>query len=384
MEISKLQKKWLALGVSSLGLSGLFTILLIIARTSTHKYFSEHDLFNASLIVHVNLGILVWLLSGFAVMANPKKPLPFYIALIGTVLIIASPFVGYGVGYQNNYIPIFDNSFFKLGIALFLAAITMLCFEKITHISIIILLAFACIIASYIGIKDKTSSHYLYEYLFWGGGHILQFAYVQIMVSAWIILSRPYPYPKLLWLPFIAALVSSVYIYANYKVESAEHISLFTKQMIWLSALGVAIVLPFIRPHNLAVIYSIALFIIGGSLGHIIGAESTTIIPAHYHGSVMAVTIALMGYAYYALNLPPNKWQLGLYFTGQLIHVISMAVMGAHGASRKTPGDMGANTADLWRHIMDTGGLLVLIGGVMFVVIILRNIGNRPNNNQSR
>jgi len=149
---------------------------------------------------------------------------------------------------------------------------------------------------------------------------------------------------------------------------------LFTKQMIYLSAIGVVVVLPFIRTRNIAVIYSIALFIIGGSLGQMIGDESTTIIPAHYHGSVMAVTIAIMGYAYYALNLPPNKWQLGLYFTGQLTHVISMAVMGYHGASRKTPGDMGQNTADLWRHVMDTGGLLVLIGGIMFVVIVLKNL----------
>jgi heme/copper-type cytochrome/quinol oxidase subunit 1 len=194
------------------------------------------------------------------------------------------------------------------------------------------------------------------------------------MVIAWLALSKPHPYPKLLWWPFVAALLSSAYIYASYKVESAEYINLFTKQMIYLSAIGVVVVLPFIRTRNIAVMYSVALFIIGGSLGQMIGNESTTIIPAHYHGSVMAVTIAIMGYAYYALNLPPNKWQLGLYFTGQLTHVISMAVMGYHGASRKTPGDMGQNTADLWRHVMDTGGLLVLIGGIMFVVIILKNL----------
>jgi cytochrome c oxidase subunit 1 len=214
----------------------------------------------------------------------------------------------------------------------------------------------------------------LYETLFWGGGHVLQFAYVQIMVTAWLILSKPHPMPKLLWVPFIVALLSSVLIYATKPVESAEHITLFTKQMIWLSAVGVLLVLPFIRTRNLAVIYSIALFILGGSLGHMIGPVSTTVIPAHYHGSVMAVTIALMGLAYYKLGLKPHKWQLSIYFIGQAIHVICMAVMGFHGASRKTPGDMGEHTAKAWAHIMDTGGLLVLIGGIMFVVIILRNL----------
>jgi cytochrome c oxidase subunit 1 len=313
------------------------------------------------------------LLSGFAaLLSGCNKKLPFYMALAATVLIIASPFIGYGVGYQNNYVPIFDNTVFKAGIALFLASITLVCLgSRLTPTSALILFSFACFVASYVGIADKTSSHYLYEYMFWGGGHVLQFAYVQIMVTAWLALGRPHPYPKLLWLPFALAALSSIYIYANYKVESAEYITLFTKQMIWLSSIGVLLVLPFIRTRNLAVYLSVALFFIGGSLGHMIGEVSTTVIPAHYHGSVMAVTIAIMGLAYHKLGMRPHKLQLWLYFIGQATHVICMAVMGFHGASRKTPGDMGTNTAKMWAGIMDFGGLLVLIGGVMFVVLIL-------------
>jgi hypothetical protein len=373
MQNSTLAKNWITLAVTALGISGLFTILLIIARTSTHKYFAEHDLFNASLIVHVNLGVLVWLLSSFAAFSGSQKKIPFYLALAGTVLIIASPFISYGTGYQNNYIPIFDNTIFKAGIALFLAAITLVCIENPKNpVAALILLAFGCFIASYIGIKDKTSSHYLYETMFWGGGHVLQFAYVQLMITAWLVLSKPYPYPRFLWIPFILALISSAFIYFSYPVESAEYTNMFTKQMYWFSAAGVVLVLPFIRTRSLAVIFSILLFILGGSLGQMIGEVSTTIIPAHYHGSVMAVTIALMGLAYERLNIKPNKWQITIYFIGQTIHVICMAVMGFHGASRKTPGDMGEHTAKIWGQIMDTGGALVLIGGIMFVVIILR------------
>lgn len=373
MENTTLAKNWLALAVSALGLSGLFTIILITARTATSKYAAEHDLFNAALIVHVNLGVLVWLLSSFAAFSGTSRKTPFYIALAGTVIFVLAPFVSIGVGYQNNYVPIFDNTIFKAGIALYLAAITLVCIEKPKNpASAIILLAFGCFIVSYTDIADKTSSHYLYETLFWGGGHVLQFAYVQLMITAWIVLSKPYPFPKLLWLPFVLALGSSIAIYALHPVESPEYVTLFTKQMYWLSAAGVLVALPFISFHNLAVTLSLALFILGGSLGHMIGEVSTTVIPAHYHGSVMAVTIALMGLCYYGLGLKPNKWQLWVYFIGQAIHVICMAVMGFHGASRKTPGDMGEHTAKMWAGIMDGGGTLVLIGGIMFVVIILK------------
>lgn len=373
---NSLAQKWLLLAVSALGLSGLFTIILIVARTSTSRYVVEHDLFNASLIVHVNLGVLVWLLSSFAAFSGTKRQTSFYIGLLGTILFVLAPFISVGTGYQNNYIPIFDNSIFKAGIALYLASIALICIEKPKNpISAIIIVAFGCFVASYIGIADKSiSSHYLYETLFWGGGHVLQFAYVQMMVTAWIFLSGKYPYPKLLWIPFALALLSSVAIYALHPVESDAYTNLFTKQMYWLSAAGFLIVFPFIKFKNPAVIFSVLLFVLGGSLGHLIGEVSTTVIPAHYHGSVMAVTIALMGFTYHVLGMKPHKWQIIIYFIGQAIHVICMAIMGFHGASRKTPGDMGANTAKMWAGIMDFGGLLVLIGGVMFVIIILRRV----------
>lgn len=384
----------MGLSVIALGLSGLFTILLVVARTSKHEYFATHDLFNTSLIVHVNLGILVWLLSMMMAYFNqhkPASPVSFYTAAIGTTLIILSPFIGTGDAYQNNYIPIYDNLYFKLGIMMFLASVffgAAQSFIKRTEISSIMSLlaiSYIAFFASYMGVEVKTSGHGLYEYTFWGGGHVMQFVYTQLMVVAWLELSKPVneKWKKIcLWAPVIFAAISTAYIYIAHKVESAEYTTLFTKQMIWgasLAAFGIGVMLIKARQMNLAVKLSMLLFTLGGVLGHaawnkLSQGDSTTIIPAHYHASVMAVTIALMGLTYKMLGRNVWKTQLILYFVGQSMHVVSMAVMGFHGASRKTPGDMGEHTHKIWAQTMDTGGLIVLIGGIMFVVTVLKAI----------
>ncbi len=409
----KISNYWLALGVTALGLSGLFTILLIIGRTSNAL---PPEMFPPTLIVHVNLDVLVWLLSitvsHFNMQKKPHKPVAFFAAAIGTAMITISPFTGAGEAYENNYIPIFDNMLFKTGIALFLGAVA---YESITTIfstakyktktvAALIICAFAAFTISYSGIQDKTPSHAFFESLFWGGGHIIQFAYVQIMLVAWLILAERagirIPITQrvryfIFTLPVIFVVLSAAFIYTSAPIISTEHVQIFTQMMIFGTGiaaipLGLLLLIGLIisgkwNLYSITLAFSMLLFAIGGALGNtaaqgLANGEITTIIPAHYHFSSVAVTIALMGYIFFRLNIKQSKlclWQISLYTIGQICYFSGMAIFGGHGAARKTPGvdmiQMDESTKHMVQGIMHGGGSLSLIGGILFVVIVIKH-----------
>lgn len=115
---------------------------------------------------------------------------------------------------------------------------------------------------------------------------------------------------------------------------------------------------------------------------------ANTIIPAHYHGSTVGVTLALMGLVY--LLLPhlgyadvkewrSARWQSVLYGSGQLLHVIGFALAGSEGASRKAAGAMENATelATAGMQLVRLGGLLAVIGGGLFVVVVIRAMRRR-------
>lgn len=55
---------WVILGLFSLVAAGLFSLLLVLARTPViQSLFPFADFFRIALVVHVNLSVLVWLLS---------------------------------------------------------------------------------------------------------------------------------------------------------------------------------------------------------------------------------------------------------------------------------------------------------------------------------
>jgi heme/copper-type cytochrome/quinol oxidase subunit 1 len=112
------------------------------------------------------------------------------------------------------------------------------------------------------------------------------------------------------------------------------------------------------------------------------------VIPAHYHGSIVGVTLALMGLTY--LLLPGlgfgrargrmARWQAAVYASGQLLHIGGLAASGAMGIERKTAGaEQGLDgIAKAFMGIMGLGGLLAVIGGILFVLAVLVAFA-RPN-----
>jgi heme/copper-type cytochrome/quinol oxidase subunit 1 len=130
---------------------------------------------------------------------------------------------------------------------------------------------------------------------------------------------------------------------------------------------------------------SMLLFAYGGILGLMI-EDQNVVIPAHYHGSIVGTTLAFMGLAYLWLprfgygEVAHTKlafWQPILYGGGQIIHISALAWSGGYGVLRKTPGAELPASAKAAMGLMGLGGLIAIIGGFLFVVVVARAVYRR-------
>ena len=135
---------------------------------------------------------------------------------------------------------------------------------------------------------------------------------------------------------------------------------------------------------------SAALTITGFLLGSAI-RNSNTMIPAHYHASIGAVTVAFMAVSYLLLEpmgfrLPADRltrfipWQLHLFGFGQVIFAIGFALGGMHGLGRKaySAEQHIRSTGELIGVlVMGAGGLVAVGGGLLFLLFMVRAARSR-------
>jgi cytochrome c oxidase subunit I len=413
---------WFILSVLALAFSGLYSFLPYTLRTPfLAKLLNMDNLFNLSLMVHVNLGVLVWFLSCnamFMTIVNKERfssasLIAFLSSMTGTIFIIASPFIGESEPIKNNYIPILHNLAFILGISLFLSGIllqsllTIFSFDQIKRnpinltiyiSSLIFIVASICLAQSAMQLKTLAETRFMdmleyYELLFWGAGHVLQFNYVQLIIIVWILVADKFNIPEKLfssfqWLNFIL-IASCIFPYWIYPLDSVESYDFFTSHMRYTGGILLAIIGAWIlfkcpprKPLEISIFgTSIFMILSGGIIGYLITGANVTI-PAHYHGVIIGITIGLMGLFY--LLLPKMGfqrvksksaiWQLLLYTIGQFIHILALAISGGYGALRKSPGVELTMKAKIFMGIMGIGGTIALIGGIAFVVLIFKNM----------
>ena len=115
---------WLWLCVLALLGAGVFSVLLVASRT---PYVSAHipwiDFFHSALVVHVNLSVLVWSLSfGGILWSLNQRPgrawlawAALFLAGLGALVIIVSPFVRDAQPLMSNYIPVLQHPVFFTG-----------------------------------------------------------------------------------------------------------------------------------------------------------------------------------------------------------------------------------------------------------------------------
>jgi heme/copper-type cytochrome/quinol oxidase subunit 1 len=185
-----------------------------------------------------------------------------------------------------------------------------------------------------------------------------------------------------------------------YPVTSYEHHEAFTLAMRYgglaVVPLMIVVLLAWRRrqplqegqqPLRAALYSSLLLFTVGGVLGFLIEGKNV-VIPAHYHGSIVGVTLAFMGISYDLLprlgfGQPLRRvatWQPYVYGAGQLLHILGLAWSGGYGVQRKTAGAaQGLERIEqiAGMAIMGLGGLIAIIGGLLFVIVAIHSIVNR-------
>ena len=267
----QLASGWLMLGLASLLGSGIFSVLLVLARTPyVQNFFPWVDFFHTALVVHVDLSVLVWFLAfGGALWSLNSTPrflgagrLALLLATLGTLAIAAAPFSGTGEALMSNYIPVLQQTWFLAGLLLFAAGYAVLTLRAMGAIppvgqwmegaaalrfglntaavsAMLALIAFAW---SYFTVPEFLHGKPYYELLFWGGGHVLQFTYTLLMLVAWLWLASASGAPltlsprvALIFFGFgLVTIFFTPIIYYSYPVTSVEHIKLFT----WLMRYG--------------------------------------------------------------------------------------------------------------------------------------------------
>lgn len=476
---------WLKNGMTALALAGIYSIALVFLRTPLlSSLFSNTEIFRSSLVIHVNLSILVWLLSVTAAIWSYGMPISKYnltfvrLAFLGTALMALSPICGQNFPVMNNYIPMLENIIFILGISIFGVSILLFacwrlyyfalkknnnCTSKLINTTIIsttilFILVWLCFLLSYLQLQEVVrltpiSIEYFYELLFWSGGHLLQFIYTQILILVWVILfscwlGREVKFTRLFFillnLNFIIAFIA---IFGHfYDITSNEFNEYYTKQMIYGGGIAPVAVLVIMlwegRGKNEAIsswikklngchsreggnlgiiishskfdlesigmlietqndrsiyldsplrgndilnsrtslaplICSILLFLSGGLIGLLIKGINVTI-PAHYHGSIVGISIAFMGFSFLCCYNKKEKTYFSLAIIiltiGQIVHITGLLFAGGYGVLRKTPGVEMNITSKLLMGMMGLGGVIAIVGGLMFVVICGRKM----------
>jgi cytochrome c oxidase subunit I len=431
---NRLAASWLLLALAAIGLSTLCALLLVIARAPVlGNAAASGELFRSALVLHVGLAVVVWFLScaaGFWAMAaqqgSARDWIAFTLSAAGVAAMTISPATGASTPVLANYLPVLDSPIFLAGLACFLVGIaasasSALC-SLLAHaqaraasalrsgaiLSILALLSALGILASSLAQHGMPHEAAAFETLGWGAGHALQFVHVLLMMSVWGILADAVPdavsdiapirriLPALLFAAALPLLVAPV-IQVSYPIGSPEYRRAFTLLMAWgawpaPAALGLCILwrmrlsgLAALRnAQALALLLSIALFLLGCVFGASIRAEST-MVPAHYHGTVGAVTLAYMALGYRLLPVFGiatregllTRWQPIVYGAGLIVLASGLAWSGWMGIPRKTP------HADIVAHypayyaamgMAVLGGALAVTGAGLFVVNMLRNL----------
>ncbi|MBI5286695.1 MAG: cbb3-type cytochrome c oxidase subunit I [Deltaproteobacteria bacterium] len=433
---------WLLSSILSLVFAGIFAVLVALARTPIiQDLLPGKDYFYIALVGHVILAVVIWFLAFEGVLwvftsttvlgVEPFSVrlgwISFWFSSIGTIFLVVPALFGWGEPVLANYVPLLTHPIFYTGLLLFAVGVAILIIHTFFIIwkarneplpvitfgmvlaGVTVLIAFLCFGLAYYFLAMDSPEGINMEYLFWGGGHILQFSNTIGMVVAWIMLTqltlRDFPISeritKVLLVIYLLFVIPAPFLYFVYDATYKDG---FTRLMQFglgpsTGIIALAIIagfrvqgsgfrdIPWADPRFSSLVMSIVIFALGGLISLTID-ESNVKIPAHYHGVIGAVTIAFMGMTYYILPVVGRevysqrlaRIQPYLYGLGIILFSLGLFWAGTHGVARKVYGS--AQNLDniqklLGMGIMGFGGLIAILGGASFVINALVTLLNR-------
>ncbi|MEX0695500.1 MAG: cbb3-type cytochrome c oxidase subunit I [Rhodospirillales bacterium] len=394
--------------------------------------------YHKSLIIHVVFSFVVWFLAigiifmqtaayrlseGTPLAATLGKP-ALAAMTVAFVLLAAPALMDRGEPSLNNYVPaiidpVYYTGLLLVGFAAVLAAVRALVNAMsrtgpleplgVTGLAcaVVALAAMAAFAISWNRLGGMPTIAADNEDLFWAGGHIFQFFNTSLMIGCWVLLGgralgRPPVLPKLtmsaLALNAMLAIGGVTLLFVDVPFSDEER-QLFTWYQyalapapifVGLLALNAVLrspapVTPVAATARLALVLSLIVFFAGGILGIFVdGADTRT--PAHYHGVIGGVNVAAMGFMLLfvlpLLERGLSRWKaarasLWLYGLGQLLHSLGLFIAGGYGAPRKVSDTApGMDVIGNWiGHLgIGIGGVIAVIGGIIFIWIAARRI----------
>jgi hypothetical protein len=434
---------WGLLAMASLGIAGIFALLLALSRVpgAGDIFPWPVQFFEKGLVIHVVMSFVVWFLSilgGLSTMVAYRLsdgwprwrwlgPAAITGSFAASVLLLVPAWLDRGEASLNNYVPVIIDPIYYAGLVLLALSLLLAVIRVFVNLigrkgpldpvtlavvaaGLVYVLALASFVLAGLNISGDASvtamTPAVNEDLFWGGGHILQFVNVGLLLVAWYILGgvtlgRPLAHPTLMNTAVFALLASALagpVLFIVYDAFSPAQTTAFTDLQFLLAPptllLSVAGAMTIFRlrsedavdwgqPAFHCLALSVMVFGLGGVLGlYVDGADTRT--PAHYHAVIGGINLAFMG-LFYGLFLPLLERGLEkgkaviasiwLYAFGQVFHSLGLFWAGGYGAPRKVAGaDQGIEAlgATLGLYLMGVGAVIAVIGGVMFIVMVTR------------
>ncbi|HXG47728.1 MAG TPA: hypothetical protein VNO52_08890 [Methylomirabilota bacterium] len=413
------------------------------------EWISDPLFFKRCLVVHVDLALIVWFFSFAAGLyslvpgdrsSHAAFRLGFGVAGVGVGAMIGGTMLPRTVPVLANYVPVIDNPVYVAGIVLFFGGL-LVCFANerlfvrvpavserapaavwapfrvtpdvaaaLKTCALAYVVAVTTLLVSWAATPRDLEAKAYYELVFWGAGHVLQVANVAAMLAVWLLLLGSLLKSAVLS-PGLArglfAVLLVPHLIAPLLTLDGTTGSTYRLGFTRLMQFGIAPVVLIILAKCLRRLRQawregtlktadwrdprLAGFAASGALtlaGFLMGASirgANTMIPAHYHASIGAVTVAFMAVSYLLLEplgfalggtrlrrLVP--WQLHLFGFGQVVFAIGFGFGGLHGLSRKAYGaEQHIRSAGEWIGlvVMGVGGLIAVAGGLLFLFLMV-------------
>jgi hypothetical protein len=405
-------RNWILLALASLIIPGITAIVLVTLRTINVEYDQWQQLFRTALVIHVDLSVYIWMVTGILLMlslteniADKIQKNAYYLAMVGAILISIAAFIDKPTPLLNNYIPVLESVWFFIGLGVFSLAALIVSIAALKPntslsakiMSLLYIISVLITLDSFLNLEPGQDNYY--EYLFWGGGHILQLAVCMLMLNIWVKLHNlngseiNSKLQNSIYFVMFAPVFYALYVHSVFEVDSSDYRSGMTNMMIWGNGIAPIMLAIIVLTNtklaslksvpNISMYSSIFMFMAGGLIAMYISGINT-IIPAHYHGSIVGVTLAIMALIYYSLtelgyslSMPRLAFAQPLIYTlGQLMHISGLAISGSNGAARKTMGEAGnlAQSTDISLFLTRIGGLVAVLGGIIFIVVVYKSI----------
>lgn len=342
---------WGLLALGSLGIAGLFALLLAASRVPgvENALPIMVGFFRKGLVIHVVFSFVVWLLASFALltsvateeMLGGQRPNLARFGAVGQALVmIAFPllfgpaFIPGSTGYLNNYVPAIDHPSYLLGLVALYAGVALPALRLLASLrlrraplgtlpfamacgAVIYLAALACFAVSAWREWDVEHDYQFFEALFWSGGHVLQFLNTLMLLAGWLVLGRLATGRDLvtpgLFRTSAIILTALAVLELTILVAFRDHAKVAMMFTTLQSGLGPPVLLVGVgaiaalaayraeqpgnrmpSPAMLALLLSMLVFTTGGLLGFFVDGTDTRT-PAHYHGMIAGVNLMLMG-----------------------------------------------------------------------------------------